>query len=344
MIWIEVITEYVFGRSVSVLDKPDMAEPYLDLARVGVKIHPVARAFPTLVRSLLRAPEWMMSGNPQFVTSKKFDKQVTDCARTAFDEASQDEKKDEKRIPTVLYEMVQNSNLPAEEKTFARVKNDASIFIGAGMETTGRTLAITFYHILANEDVHQRLREELRTVIPAADSPIPSLARLEKLPYLTAVITEGLRISHGTAGRLARIAPDEDLVYNGVRIPRGTTMSQSSYILHTHPATFPHPHAFHPERFLESPSKGEDKDNDYEGVPATEAYKNLIPFGRGARMCVGMNLAWAELYLTIAVLLTSVEMELVDTTARDVTVDAEYFIGTLPVDSKGIRVKIRGKV
>lgn len=47
-------------------------------------------------------------------------------------------------------------------------------------------------------------------------------------------------------------------------------------------------------------------------------------------MCVGMNLAWAELYLTVAVLLTSVRMELVDTTDRDVTVVEEHFVALYP--------------
>lgn len=60
-------------------------------------------------------------------------------------------------------------------------------------------------------------------------------------------------------------------------------------------------------------------------------------------MCVGMNLAWAELYLTVAVLLTSVRMELVDTTDRDITVVEEHFMAFYPEDSKGIRVKVLGK-
>ena len=182
---------------------------------------------------------------------------------------------------------------------------------------------------------------------------MPSMSTLEKLPFLTAVLTEGLRTAHGTAGRLARIAPDEDLVCHGLKIPRGTTMSQSNYLIHTDPAVYPDPYNFHPERFLGN------------SEATTEARKNFVPFGKGMRMCVGMNLAWAELYLTVAALLTSVEMELVDTTARDALINAEYvypwrykrlrhlltilntiryFAGALPADSKGIRVRVLGKL
>ena len=93
---------------------------------------------------------------------------------------------------------------------------------------------------------------------------------------------------------------------------------------------FPDPYAFRPERFL---------------VPgAAEVQKSMVPFGKGTRSCVGMNLAYAELYLTIAVLISSVEMELVDTTEYDVAVVSEYFLGVLPEDSKGIRVRILGRL
>ena len=274
----------------------------------------------------------MMAGNEMYAVGKRFDKQVDEAARHAFDDATQS---DTKAI-TVLREMVESSALLPEEKTFARVKNDASIFIGAGMETTARALAVTFFHILANPDIHQRLKVEVSTVIPSSSSPTPSLSALEKLPFLAAVITEGLRISHGACGRLARIAPDEDLDYHGYKIPRGTTLSQSNYFIHTDPEVFPEPHEFHPERYL--------PDEAYGGVRAEEARKYTVPFGKGSRMCVGMNLAWAEMYLAIAVLISSVRMELVDTTVRDVTIESEYFIGCLPADSKGVRVKVLGRL
>lgn len=199
------------------------------------------------------------------------------------------------------------------------------------METTGRTLALTFYHILANPEIHTRLREELSTLLPSSSSTIPSLQELEKLPYLTACIEEGLRVSHGTAGRLARTAPDENLTYHGIKIPKGTTMSQSGYLLHMDPTVFTEPEVFRPERFLG------------DGPGVAEAKRQMVPFGKGTRMCVGLNLAWAELYLTVAVLIATVDLELVGTTARDATVMEEFFLGSLPRDSKGIRVKVVGR-
>jgi cytochrome P450 len=202
------------------------------------------------------------------------------------------------------------------------------------METTARTLAVTFYHILNNPNVLKRLQEELSTVMSSSSALTPPLSALEKLPYLTSVINEGHRLAHGVAGRLARVAPDEELVVHGYKIPSGVTMSQSHYLLHRNEEVFPDPLKFRPERFL---NEGID------GIRGTEALRSLVPFSRGARMCVGLNLAWAELYLSIAVILTSVKMELVGTTDYDVTIVQEHFIGLFPEDSKGIRVKVLGK-
>lgn len=66
------------------------------------------------------------------------------------------------------------------------------------------------YHLLATPSIFDRLSRELAGMDPR----VLNWARLEKLPYLTAVILEGLRLSYGIAARLPRVAPDEDLVYH----------------------------------------------------------------------------------------------------------------------------------
>ena len=131
------------------------------------------------------------------------------------------------------------------------------------------------------------------------------MTALSKLPYLTATIQEATRIAHGVAGRLVRIAPDTDLVCHGHLLPKGTTFGMSHYIQHTDQTVFPNPQEFHPERFL--------------GAGAAERLRYLVPFGKGPRMCLGMNLAWSEMYLCLAALVGGVKMELYETGARDVT-------------------------
>jgi hypothetical protein len=119
----EVITEYVFGRSVSVLREPDFGSKYARLPREANRIHAVARQFPTIMRQLFQMPDWMMSGNKMFQTVKSMNNAVDACTEQAFEEAVQ--KQDKKSI-TVLHEMLDSKSLPPEEKTLDRLKQDVS--------------------------------------------------------------------------------------------------------------------------------------------------------------------------------------------------------------------------
>jgi cytochrome P450 len=100
---------------------------------------------------------------------------------------------------------------------------------------------------------------------------------------------------------------------------------QSPYLHHTNPDIFPDPFTFKPERWLDNPALG----------------KYLLAFGRGSRICLGMNLAMAEIYLTLAHVFRRFEFELYDTIApRDVEIIRDSFIGMVDGNSQGIRVRV----
>lgn len=81
-----------------------------------------------------------------------------------------------------------------------------------GTDTTALTLACITYQLLANPKILRRLKDELQKAIPDP-STIPNSLEMEKLPYLTAVIQEGVRRHPGVSIRQDRVAPDEDLIY-----------------------------------------------------------------------------------------------------------------------------------
>ena len=161
---------------------------------------------------------------------------------------------------------------------------------------------------------------------------------LTQLPYLTAVVTEGLRLAFGVSHRLPRINPDHDMQYQHYTIPAGTPVSQTQMFIMTNATLFPRPNEFIPERWIH--------EDLLEGFPTPqESKKYFIPFSRGTRSCVGMNLAYAELYLTIAALVKpkdcgELEMKLFETSARDFEVAYDWFNPSPPLDSKGLRVAI----
>jgi cytochrome P450 len=101
---------------------------------------------------------------------------------------------------------------------------------------------------------------------------------------------------------------------------------QSHYLLHTDPTIFPEPYTFEPQRWIDNPSL---------------RANYFLGFGRGTRVCLGINLANAELYLTVAYICARFDMELFETErGRDVDVVMDSVIGQPSLESKGIRVKI----
>jgi cytochrome P450 len=121
-----------------------------------------------------------------------------------------------------------NPNLPDSEKTDERLADEARILLQGGTDTTAITLSATTYQILANPSILKELKQELAQAIPNPDS-LPVSTQVEALPYLTAVIEEGIRLHPGASVRQERIAPDEDLVYQDVKgerryvIPKGVS-------------------------------------------------------------------------------------------------------------------------
>jgi cytochrome P450 len=160
----------------------------------------------------------------------------------------------------------------------------------------------------------------------------PSLQQLEQLPYLGGVINEGLRLTYGTAHRLMRISPDTAIHYKSWTIPAGTPVGMSNMFMHDNADIFPSPRTFLPERWL----------GDQQERRALERY--LVPFSRGSRRCVGMNLACVEILLTIYALFrprgSGRKMKLWETDIEDVEIKHDHFNAFPKADSRGIRVLI----
>lgn len=163
--------------------------------------------------------------------------------------------------------------------------HEAELLFSAGSHTVGTVLMTGLHHLLRNPEVKRRLVEEIRSAWPVLDKP-PRYEVLEKLPFLTAVIKEMLRISPAVPVGLPRVVPSSGATITGVSIPGGTVVSQSPLFVHFSEQIFSRPHEFLPERWLQPESK------------ALDSW--LVAFSKGPRSCLGINLAYCELYLTLA--------------------------------------------
>ncbi|KAG8156917.1 hypothetical protein KVR01_013139 [Diaporthe batatas] len=234
--------------------------------------------------------------------------------------------------PTMIHAIVA-SDLPPREKTFARVHEEVMTVSGAGFETTASALRLILFHVYTNEEILHSLRAELAQASSSSSSPSsssatspPPLRALEQLPYLTAVLTEGMRLSPAVASRAARVS-DRDLFYGGGwRIPAGTPVGMTALLMHTDPNEFPDPMRFDPGRWLAGGGGDTGKARAGTWAPPRHYY---APFGRGTRVCLGMHLAWAEMYLVLATLVQRFDFTIEGATAGDFEMERDNFaIGT----------------
>lgn len=92
-----------------------------------------------------------------------------------------------------IFRYIVNSGMAESELSVDRLSKEAQVLLGAGTASTARTLDFISYYILADKNVRATLQNELKDVMATYPVKIPSWAELEKLPYLQALIKEGLR-------------------------------------------------------------------------------------------------------------------------------------------------------
>ena len=247
--------------------------------------------------------------------------------------------------PTLFHEILQ-SNLPESDKSVSRLKDEAAIVVGAGTLTTSWALTIATYHLLASPDVLAKLKKELISAIPDPDTPV-ALPTLEKLPFLAAVVKEAIRLSYGVASRLQRISPEKPMLFRDAgsgkewSIPPNTPVGMTSVLVHQDESIFPNAASFIPERWIDN--------------PRLDRY--LVSFSKGSRQCLGINLAYAEMYLCLVAIFRRFgiggenglrmkddegTLELFETGLSDVEVHADGFVPLAAEGSKGVRIVVRG--
>jgi cytochrome P450 family 110 len=160
----------------------------------------------------------------------------------------------------------------------------------AGSETTASAIAWAMYWIHRHPTVREKLLAELNAL---GASPDPTT--VAQLPYLTAVCQETLRLSPIGVVTVPR-AVKEPVELMGYQLQPGIRLYGCIYLLHQRPDLYPEPKSFKPERFLERQF----------------SLFEFMPFGGGARRCIGEALALFEMKLVVATLLSHYPLVLAD--------------------------------
>jgi cytochrome P450 len=165
-----------------------------------------------------------------------------------------------------------------------RLRDELVTLLLAGHETTASTLSWTLSLVDRHPDVAERLHAEAREVL---GDRLPEFADLRRLRYTTMVVEESMRL-YPPVWLLPRAAVAPDVI-GGHRVPAGADVLICPYTMHRHPAFWPAPDRFDPERFAPEATAGRPR----------YAY---IPFGGGPRFCVGNHLGMMEAVFVLALL------------------------------------------
>lgn len=174
--------------------------------------------------------------------------------------------------------------------TREELRDELLTLLFAGHETTATALAWAFYWIHQIPAVREKLLQEIDTL---GENPDPMA--IFRLPYLTAVCNETLRIYPVGMLTFPRVVR-EPVSLMGYQLEPGTTVVGSIYLTHRRQDLYPNPLEFRPERFLER------QFSPYE----------YLPFGGGTRRCIGLALAQLEMKLVLAVILRDYNLALAD--------------------------------
>ncbi|KAK1981006.1 trichodiene oxygenase [Colletotrichum cereale] len=337
----DVVSEYCFGEAFGLLDQEDWTPNFREAVYGQLNHIFLFRFFPWLKPILLVGPmfkDYLPKDTALLIdTVDTVIPRHVEQARERKLSGSGDSKN------TSVFAELFDSDLPPEEKTSKRLTAEGVVVMTAGTETTSFTLTVITFYLLTKPHILEKLTRELRTIVTDPEH-LPSWPKLEALPYFTAVISEGLRLAPGVASRTSTVATDEDLVYRGkwtpkatgtevelnYFIPRGYAMGMSAMINNFNESYFPDANEFIPERWMVQ-----------DRHQRREMEKAFFSFSKGSRKCLGMSLAYAELYLALAavVLRVAPRMQLYDTTKREIEYDHDLAV-PVPVSTRGVRVKI----
>ncbi|KAH6304441.1 hypothetical protein HBI39_111580 [Parastagonospora nodorum] len=317
----DIIMDYFFGFNYAQLKSPDFSSFHEAFIKLGGTGH-IATQFPWFLPVMNSIPDWMTEYlQPAAKPLLKFKRdQYALVGRTMRGDPIKSN--DAKRT---IFQEILDSKLPPEDKSHKRLTEEAQIVVGGGVETTAFTLSIAAFHIINTPRIYERLHRELVEAFP--NRATLELYPLEQMAYLRACIMEAVRLSYGLSARNPRTRR-MPLVYKDWVVPSGSCVSMSIPDVSHDEAIFPSSSEFRPERWLDSPLTPD-------GQPLD---RFMVSFGRGTRHCMGMNLAWTELYLTLGMMFRRYRFELIEPDVRDVQIGHDYFIPVTWEGGKGVRV------
>jgi pentalenene oxygenase len=196
----------------------------------------------------------------------------------------------------------------------AEISDQVLTFFSAG-GTTATVLAWALHLLAEHPDLEERLHAEVDAVL---DGGAAAHEHLPKLELTSRFITETLRVWPPAWVLTRSVVVDTHL--GGHPIPAGTTVVYSPYLIHYRPDLYPDPERFDPDRW----------DSTHRPPPPRDAF---IPFGGGARKCIGDQFSMIEATLALATM--AARWQLRSLPGRPLRPDTS----PIPLQPRGLRMR-----
>jgi unspecific monooxygenase len=194
--------------------------------------------------------------------------------------------------PRDLFDLMGAARDPETGAAFSdeQLGDQVATMILAGHETTATALFWALYLLALDPETQEQLAAEVQY------AAVNDASDIERLKFTRAVIDETMRL-YPPAFLIARAAGGPDTIA-GLPVRKNDIVLIAPWLLHRHEKLWHDPNAFIPARFMP-------------GTPPPDRFAYL-PFGVGARVCVGAHFALVEAVLALAKIIGAFRVELLD--------------------------------
>ncbi|CAD5316310.1 unnamed protein product [Arabidopsis thaliana] len=237
--------------------------------------------------------------------------------RKIIEERKRSEEEDKKDYVQSYVDTLLDLELPEENRKLNEedIMNLCSEFLTAGTDTTATALQWIMANLVKYPEIQERLHEEIKSVVGEEAKEVEE-EDVEKMPYLKAVVLEGLR-RHPPGHFLLPHSVTEDTVLGGYKVPKNGTINFMVAEIGRDPVEWEEPMAFKPERFM-----GEEEAVDLTGSRGIK----MMPFGAGRRICPGIGLAMLHLEYYVANMVREFQWKEVEGHEVDLTEKLEFTV------------------
>ena len=289
---VDAIAGLAFGKDINTLESgEDVIQRHLD------------KVLPAIFKRVLSlVPYWRWF---KLESDRELDASVAVIRATLLEFIAQarqllhDEPSRREQPSNLLEAMIVAADLPGSGLGDAQVAGNVLTMLLAGEDTTANTLAWMIHLLHRHPAALQRVQREVRMLAP--DPAAYRFDQMERLVYLEACADETMRLK--PVAPFIALQALRDTAVGDVAVPAGTQIWGVLRHDSVGERLFSRPEAFEPERWLEGA----------EPPLGAAAKRAAMPFGSGPRMCPGRYLALLEMKMAMAMLLSSFDIEAVDT-------------------------------